>query len=63
MPLLTGDSEGVKSANIKELRNSGYPEDQAIAIAMSHARKTGKMKKKAPPTTKTLVADTDKDGM
>ncbi len=44
MPLLKGSSKEIISSNIKELRNSGYPEKQAIAIAYSQARKSKKKK-------------------
>jgi hypothetical protein len=43
MPLAKGKSKKVISSNIAELRNSGYPEKQAIAISMSEA---GKSKRK-----------------
>lgn len=43
MPLLNGSSDSVISANIAELRKSGRPEKQAVAIAYS---KAGKGKKK-----------------
>jgi hypothetical protein len=43
VPLLKGASKSVISQNISELRHSGYPEKQAIAIAMS---KSGKRKPK-----------------
>jgi hypothetical protein len=43
MPLEKGSSKKVISDNISELRHSGYPEKQAIAIAMNTA---GKSKKK-----------------
>jgi hypothetical protein len=46
MPLKKGKSNKVKSANISELRHSGYPQKQAIAIAMSQARKSGGARKK-----------------
>ena len=42
MPLLKGDSQDIVSANISELRKSGRPEKQAVAIALSEARRTGK---------------------
>jgi|GEM_PF-6183734 hypothetical protein len=45
MPLKKGKSEKVISQNIKELRKSGRPEKQAIAIAESEA-KNSKGKKK-----------------
>lgn len=37
MPLLKGRSKEVISQNIRELRHSGRPEAQAVAIAMSKA--------------------------
>lgn len=40
MPLKKGSSNKVKSDNIKELRHSGYPEKQSIAIAYSKARES-----------------------
>jgi hypothetical protein len=44
MPLKKGSNKKVISDNIKELRHSGYPEKQAVAIAMQKAGK-GKEKK------------------
>jgi len=44
MPLKPGDSQDVISANIAELIRSGYPKDQAVAIAYSNARKSKKKK-------------------
>lgn len=46
MPLKKGSSNKVKSENIKELRHSGYPEKQAIAIAYSETKKSKNKKKK-----------------
>ena len=40
MPLIKGKSKKAISTNISELRNSGYPEKQSIAIAMSEAGKS-----------------------
>lgn len=42
MPLQKGSSDKVISANIRELRHSGRPEKQAVAIAMSQAGKSNK---------------------
>ncbi len=46
MPLIKGSSDSVISSNISELRNSGYPEKQAIAIAYSKAGRSNKSKGK-----------------
>lgn len=43
MPLQKGKGKETISSNIGELRKSGYPADQAIAIAY---KKAGKSKKK-----------------
>jgi hypothetical protein len=52
MPLLNGSSDAVVSSNISELRKSGRPERQAIAIAMSKAGKTKKSKDVAKKVAK-----------
>lgn len=46
MPLKTGKSKKAISDNIRELRHSGYPEKQSVAIAMSKAGKSKKGKQK-----------------
>jgi hypothetical protein len=43
MPLKKGKSKKAVSSNVKKLRGEGYPQRQAIAIALSTA---GKSKKK-----------------
>jgi hypothetical protein len=45
MPLKKGKSKKVIGENISELRRSGRPEKQSIAIAMSEAGKSKKKKK------------------
>lgn len=61
MPLRRGSSRATVSANISELRASGYPQTQAVAIALDTARKTGTMpakkkRKAAPKKSKKRVA-------
>jgi hypothetical protein len=46
MPLQNGKSKKTISKNISELRHSGYPEKQSIAIAYSEADKSKSKKKK-----------------
>lgn len=46
MPLKKGSSKKVISENISELRRSGRPEKQSIAIAYSEAGKSKRSKKK-----------------
>ena len=46
MPLIKSSSKEALSENIRELRNSGYPEKQAVAIALDVQRKAGGHKKK-----------------
>jgi len=46
MPLAKGKSNKTVSKNISKLRHEGYPEDQSIAISLSKAGKSKKMKKK-----------------
>lgn len=41
MPLKRGKGKAAVSANIKELKASGKPQKQAVAIALSKARESG----------------------
>lgn len=45
MPLQSGKSKKVISQNIAELVKSGYPPNQAAAIAFSNAKQNNKKKK------------------
>ena len=46
MPLKKGKSKKAVSYNIEELKKSGYPQRQAVAIAMATARNQRKRKAK-----------------
>jgi len=50
MPLKSGRSKAAISANISELRHSGRPQKQAVAIAMHRAGKARKRKRSGPTT-------------
>lgn len=49
MPLLFGKDKHVVAANIRELRNSGHSEPQAIAVALKTARKPKPMRPPVVP--------------
>ncbi|ANS02787.1 hypothetical protein [uncultured Mediterranean phage uvDeep-CGR0-KM14-C182] len=46
MPLKKGKSKKAVSYNVEELKKSGYPQKQAVAIAMATARNQRKRKAK-----------------
>lgn len=55
MPLTPGDSKENVSQNIKEMMAAGYPQVQAVAAALSNARKTGRPGIKQPKPKKVGV--------
>ena len=38
MPLKKGNSKGVGSSNISKLKSEGYPQKQAVAIALRNSK-------------------------
>ena len=44
MPLKRGSSRETVSANIKEMKDAGYPQKQAVAAALNTAGKSNKGK-------------------
>lgn len=46
MPLKKGKTPKIISENIRELIHSGHPQKQAVAIALSEARRCGKKRQK-----------------
>jgi len=54
MPLRRGSSNGVVSANIRKLRHEGYPQKQAVAIALKKAGRSYNQENPIPPGTLAL---------
>lgn len=47
MPLKKGSSKKTVSHNIREMRRAGYPQNQAVAAAMSEKRRSSKKKRRS----------------
>ena len=45
MPLKKGITRKTVSANIREMKRAGYPQEQAVAAALSQQRRSGRKKK------------------
>jgi len=54
VPLKKGSSQAVVSENIREMIKSGRPQKQAVAAALSQARKSSGGKKKFPLLKKAM---------
>ena len=60
MPLRTGSSKRAISENISELKKSGRPQKQAIAIAMDKAGKGRKQQKKGTERISSQTAHSER---
>jgi hypothetical protein len=57
VPLKRGSSQAIVSENIREMIASGRPQKQAVAAALSQARKSASGKKKFPKLKKALKVE------
>lgn len=65
MPLKKGSSQETISENIAEMRESGHPQDQAVAASLRQARQTSRkhQRRKTRSTTKSSQRKARKLGM
>ncbi len=63
MPLKRGSSREVVSSNIRKLKAEGRPQDQAVAIALSEARRGKKMPDSKDKTKVKLRGGKKRGGM